>query len=102
MEKQIDFDFKDIDYKGGKIRHDTYYLSLEEDMLSVDYENGFFIDVGWYEGVQAFKIYVICDCAWDAPEKVYTAYTSGELLLLLNQAILFTSQECKKHKANYL
>lgn len=98
MENMINFDFKDIDFKGGRIRYDSYYLTLEEDMLAVDYPHGFFIDAGWYQDL--FKIYVIRDYAWDVPENVYEAHNDKEFYEKLLEAIEFTCKEYPKYKSN--
>jgi len=41
--------------------------SLTEDMFQADYPNNYVIDVGWYLGVNKFRIYVIKDSNWEEP-----------------------------------
>ena len=38
---------------------------LMEDLLQVEYPNGFILDVGWYVAVQRFIVYIIKDFNWE-------------------------------------
>ena len=72
--------FEAYDFKPGVVTYNPYKLSpeditdisfLTEDMLQVEYPNGYLIDVGWYgesftlKGV--FIIHTIKDFEWDKP-----------------------------------
>ncbi|WP_141064934.1 hypothetical protein [Pseudomonas lactucae] len=61
--------------------------NLKEDMLQVEYPDGFLLDVGWFPSFDAkghFQIKIIKDHDWDSPTLTLTARsidTLGELLL---------------------
>ena len=74
---------KDIDFKSGKIEYDQFNInfdisfkdqpeSLLEDLLQVNYQNRYIIDLGWYpefDSNGSFIIYIIGDYNWDRPIK---------------------------------
>ncbi|WP_020616487.1 hypothetical protein [Paenibacillus daejeonensis] len=72
--------FEAYDFEPGVVTYNPYKLSpedmtdikfLTEDMLQVEYPNGYIIDVGWYgesftlKGV--FHILIIKDFKWEKP-----------------------------------
>ncbi|WP_338476889.1 hypothetical protein [Pseudomonas khavaziana] len=93
-----------LDFLKGKITYDELSIlqnsgiehqahNLKEDMLQVEYPDGFLIDVGWYPSFDAkghFQIKVIKDYEWDSPTLKLTAQsisTLSELLLLAQDSI---------------
>jgi len=78
--------FEFIDFKGGRVTYDSFdidpllplsqqELSLQEDMLQVDY-GSYVVDVGWYPALDVngrFVIYLIQNSDWDNPvQKIET------------------------------
>jgi hypothetical protein len=61
--------------------------NLKEDMLQVEYPDGFLLDVGWFPSFDAkghFQIKVVKDYDWDSPTLTLTTQsidTLGKLLL---------------------
>ncbi|PMX09941.1 MULTISPECIES: hypothetical protein [unclassified Pseudomonas] len=61
--------------------------NLKEDMLQVEYPDGFLLDVGWFPSFDAkghFQIKVVKDYDWDSPTPTLTTQsidTLGKLLL---------------------
>lgn len=66
----------EINYKSGKISFiDDDFENRHEDMLQVEYPNGYSLDFGWYGSMSAYIIFVIKDNNWETPlKKVHTAY----------------------------
>ena len=60
---------------------------LKEDMLQVEYPDGFLLDAGWFPSFDAkgrFQIKIIKNHDWDSPISTFTAHsidTLGELFL---------------------
>lgn len=70
------------------VEHQAHHL--KEDMLQVEYPNGFLIDVGWYPSFDAkghFQIKVVKDYEWASPTLTLTAQSIDSLIeqLLLAQ-----------------
>ena len=70
------------------VEHQAHHL--KEDMLQVEYPNGFLIDVGWYPSFDAkghFQIKVVKDYEWEFPTLTLTAQSIDSLIeqLLLAQ-----------------
>lgn len=93
-----------LDFIQGKITYDELSLlqdfaiehqvhNLKEDMLQVEYPDGFLLDVGWYPSFDIkghFQIKVVKDHDWDCPTLTVTAQsidTLGNLLLLAQLSI---------------
>lgn len=87
-----------LDFIHGNITYDELSLleesaiedqvhNLKEDMLQVEYPDGFLLDVGWFPSFDAkghFQIKVIKDYDWDSPILTLTTQsidTLGTLLL---------------------
>lgn len=72
---------KTIDFKSGRIIYNEFHFdfdlpfsaqedSLNEDLLQVQYENGFLIDLGWYPEYDAngkFILQLIKNGNWKSP-----------------------------------
>lgn len=70
--------YKDFFDVTGTIKYDNFDESiinnfdkqsdlLVEDMLHIEYLDNISMDIGWYEGVEAFMIFVIQDSNWQFP-----------------------------------
>ncbi|WP_225908810.1 hypothetical protein [Pseudomonas lactucae] len=87
-----------LDFIQGNITYDELSLledsaiedqvqNLKEDMLQVEYPDGFLLDVGWFPSFDAkghFQIKIIKDYDWNSPTLTLIAHsidTLGELLL---------------------
>ncbi|MDO9343634.1 hypothetical protein [Pseudomonas pergaminensis] len=87
-----------LDFIHGNITYDELSLleesaiedqvhNLKEDMLQVEYPDGFLLDVGWFPSFDAkghFQIKVVKDYDWDSPILTLTTQsidTLGTLLL---------------------
>lgn len=95
-----------LDFLQGKITYDELSMlqdlgieqqahNLKEDMLQVEYPDGFIIDVGGYPSFDAkghFQIKVVKDHEWDYPTLTLTAQSIGapSKLLLLAQVSINT------------
>lgn len=68
----------EIDVKGGKITDDTLFITdfngpvgyIDEDILLVEYENNFIVDISYHESRNDLSVNVIFESDWDRP--VYT------------------------------
>lgn len=72
---------------------------LKEDMLQVEYPDGFLIDVGWYPSFDAkgqFQIRVVKDYEWDLPTLRLTAQSIGALREALLSAQISISARGQK------
>jgi hypothetical protein len=65
----------EIDFKGGRITDDTLFIVdldgpvdyFDEDMLFVDYTNGYALDVSFHESLNVFSVNVIFENNWENP-----------------------------------
>lgn len=80
--KHIKFD--DIDYKGGRV---NILEVFGEDMLEIYYPNGYMIDVGYIEDIEAFVISIIKDNDWMNTVEEIEAKTDTDLRRKLIEAI---------------
>jgi len=96
-----------IDFSPGEITFNDLDLDLErplldqidilkEDLLQVNYEGNYIIDVGWYpefskEG--SFKIQVIKDFDWINPELLVDAESITRLLEGVRMSISFIKEK---------
>jgi hypothetical protein len=68
----------EIDVKGGKITDDTLFITdfngpvgyIDEDILLVEYENDFIVDISYHESRNDLSVNVIFESDWEHP--VYT------------------------------
>ncbi|WP_052351874.1 hypothetical protein [Deinococcus pimensis] len=73
--------WKDLDDEGWR----------KEDLLQVEYQGGFILDVGWY-GDEQFHIYIIRDADWSSPVFHQTVTNRTASLPLLDRAIVHLHQ----------
>ena len=52
-------------------------------MLQVVYPNNYFLDMGWYDDIGKYVIYIIKDFESGVPVAKYTASTENNMKLLL-------------------
>ncbi|KMT53274.1 hypothetical protein [Pseudomonas fildesensis] len=88
-----------LDFLQGRVTYDELSLlqnlgiehqlnDLKEDMLQVEYPDGFLLDVGWYPSFDIkgnFNIKIIKDYQWESPTLTLTAHSIDTL----NKALLF-------------
>ena len=61
--------------------------NLLEDLVQVEYENGYLIDIGWYPECDpngSFKLYLIKDYNWDNPVKVKEVKNTDEIIRVVS------------------
>ena len=63
----------------------------KEDMLQVEYPNGFLLDMGWYQ--DRYIISIIQDFDWAHPVKRYETADRDQLPALLTKAVCFVEKE---------
>lgn len=92
-----------IDFKSGKITYNEFNIdfrkpfkmqsdSLKEDLLQIEYDKGYIIDLGWYPEFDengCFVIKVIRNFEWHMPIFEKRAYTKCELKQFLEEAVGF-------------
>lgn len=90
-----------IDFKSGKITYNEFNIDfnktlkmqsdyLKEDLLQVEYDTGYIIDLGWYPELDengCFVVYVIRKFEWHMPVFEKRAYIKRELKQILEEAI---------------
>lgn len=70
--------FEKISFYPGKVIYEDFHIEinkpldfeddgLKEDMFKVQYPDNFILDIGWYDGINKFIIYIIKDFDWDNP-----------------------------------
>jgi len=62
----------------------------KEDMLQVEYPNGFLMDVGWYQ--DRYIIFIIQNFDWEHPVKQYETTDRRQLPNLLTEAVRSVEQ----------
>lgn len=99
----------DLDFSPGKITHNDLKLDenvplknqvdvLKEDLLQVNYNDKYIIDVGWYPEFDEngnFKIYVIEDFNWSYPKIIKKSKTLDGLILDLVKCINYVRGKFK-------
>jgi|GEM_PF-1852404 len=80
-------DFNDVDFQGGKVNK---IEGFGEDMLEVQYPNGYMIDVGFLESKRSFIVTIIKENDWINIVKEIEAKTDIELKRKLAEAIHWT------------
>lgn len=90
-----------INFKSGKITYDEFNIdfnrplrmqldSLKEDLLQVEYDKGYIIDLGWYPEFDengCFVVYVIRNFEWHMPIFEKRASTKFELKQFVEEAV---------------
>ena len=85
-----------MDFGTGKI----IFLDItqKEDMLQVEYPNGFLLDMGWYQ--DRYIISVIHNFDWANPVKQYETTETNQLPKLLTEAVRLVEKESQSAGAN--
>ena len=85
-----------MDFDTGKV----IFLDAtrKEDMLQVEYPNGFLLDMGWYQ--DRYIILVIRDFDWAHPVKRYETADRDQLSALLTEAVRLVEKESQSAGAN--
>ena len=90
-----------VDFKAGEITYNEFYIDfdlpfenqeelLTEDLLQVEYKNGYLIDLGWYPEYDKngkFIIQLIKDGNWNNPIYKQQCRDFKQLKIILNKAI---------------
>ena len=85
-----------IDFDTGKV----IFLDAtrKEDMLQVEYPNGFLLDMGWYQ--DRYIISVIHNFDWAHPVQQYETTETNQLPTLLTEAVRLVEKESQSAGAN--
>ena len=85
-----------MDFGTGKI----IFLDItqKEDMLQVEYPNGFLLDMGWYQ--DRYIIFVIHNFDWSHPVQQYETTETNQLPALLTEAVGLVETESRSAGAN--
>ena len=85
-----------MDFGTGKI----IFLDItqKEDMLQVEYPNGFLLDMGWYQ--DRYIISVIHNFDWANPVHQYETTETNQLPKLLTEAVRLVEKESQSAGAN--
>ena len=70
----------------------------KEDMLQVEYPNGFLLDMGWYQ--DRYIISVIHNFDWAHPVQQYETTETNQLPALLTEAVRLVEKESQSAGAN--
>lgn len=70
----------------------------KEDMLQVEYPNGFLLDMGWYQ--DRYIISVIHNFDWANPVQQYETTETNQLPKLLTEAVRLVEKESQSAGAN--
>ena len=70
----------------------------KEDMLQVEYPNGFLLDMGWYQ--DRYIISVIHNFDWAHPVQQYETTETNQLPTLLTEAVRLVEKESQCAGAN--
>ena len=85
-----------MDFDTGKVIFlDT---TRKEDMLQVEYLNGFLLDMGWYQ--DRYIISVIQNFDWTHPVQQYETAERNQLPTLLTEAVRLAEKESQSAGAN--
>ncbi len=91
--------FFDIDFLSGDV---TWLVDCQqEDMLQVIYPNNYILDMGWYDSIKKYVIYIIKDYEWGVPVAKYSAETEDDIKMLLQKAIKKIECESNDEKSYY-
>ena len=85
-----------MDFGTGKI----IFLDItqKEDMLQVEYPNGFLLDMGWYQ--DRYIISIIQNFDWTHPVQQYETAERNQLPKLLTEAVRLVEKESQPARAN--
>ena len=85
-----------MDFDTGKV----IFLDAtrKEDMLQVEYPNGFLLDMGWYQ--DRYIISVIHNFDWANPVQQYETAERNQLPKLLTEAVRLVEKESQSAGAN--
>lgn len=98
-EQRREVSFEGIDFGNGIV--DIVSEVTNEDMVFVDYPNGYLLDVGWYGEKIGYHIHIIRDGDWKAPVAKYEAETDEEMYSALKEAIQKVQHESATHRPYY-
>lgn len=70
----------------------------KEDMLQVEYPNGFLLDMGWYQ--DRYIISIIQNFDWTHPVQQYETAERNQLPKLLTEAVRLVENESQSAGAN--
>lgn len=70
----------------------------KEDMLQVEYPNGFLLDMGWYQ--DRYIISVIHNFDWANPVQQYETTETNQLPALLMEAVYLVEKESRSAVVN--
>ena len=73
-------------------------ITQKEDMLQVEYPNGFLLDMGWYQ--DRYIISVIHNFNWANPVQQYETTETNQLPKLLTEAVRLVEKESQSAGAN--
>lgn len=90
-----------INLQNGKITYNELFVNfntpyseqiynLTEDLLQVEYDNGYILDVGWYPEFDingCFKVCAVKNCEWDKPIFSANCGNKSELENAVNRAV---------------
>ena len=85
-----------MDFGTGKI----IFLDItqKEDMLQVEYPNGFLLDMGWYQ--DRYIISIIQNFDWTHPVQQYETTETNQLPALLMEAVYLVEKESRSAVVN--
>ena len=70
----------------------------KEDMLQVEYPNGFLLDMGWYQ--DRYIISIIQNFEWTHPVQQYETAERNQLPTLLTEAVRLVEKESRSAVVN--
>ena len=85
-----------MDFDTGKV----IFLDAtrKEDMLQVEYPNGFLLDMGWYQ--DRYIISIIHNFDWAHPVQQYETTETNQLPTLLTEAVRLVEKESQSAGSN--
>ena len=92
----IQHSWRHVNFGTGKV----IFLDVtrKEDMLQVEYPNGFLLDMGWYQ--DRYIISVIHNFDWTHPVQQYETAERNQLPKLLTEAVRLVEKESRSAGAN--
>ena len=94
----------------GDIQHSWHHVNFgtgkviflddtrKEDMLQVEYPNGFLLDMGWYQ--DRYIISIIHNFDWTHPVQQYETAERNQLPTLLTEAVRLVEKESRSAVVN--
>mgnify|MGYP000611715158 FL=1 len=94
----------------GDIQHSWHHVNFgtgkviflddtrKEDMLQVEYPNGFLLDMGWYQ--DRYIISIIQNFEWTHPVQQYETAERNQLPTLLTEAVRLVEKESRSAVVN--